>query len=179
MSASRTTRLALCGLFTALMTVSAYIRIPAPGVPFTLQTSFVLLSGFLLGAEYSSLSMGVYAFMGLLGLPVFTGGGGVSYILNPSFGYILGFVAGGFVCGLVSRIRGRPSFVQYSLAGLLGLTAIYLLGTAYFYLITRFYIGSHIGFTELISVCILIYLPKDILLCTAAVYISINQTKHS
>ena len=75
-------RLAECALFVVLMVVSAYIQIPFPLVPLSFQTVVAVLAGLLLGAGWGAAAIGVYIFMGLVGLPVFTGGGGFSYVLN-------------------------------------------------------------------------------------------------
>ena len=81
-----TTRdLILCALFTALSAIGAFIRIPVPLVPFTLQITFTTLAGLLLGSKKGAISVAVYVLMGLIGIPVFTQGGGFSYVLKPMF----------------------------------------------------------------------------------------------
>ena len=102
----------LCSLFTALIIVGAFIRIQFPVVPITLQTLFVVLAALLLGPKYSAVSVGLYLFLGLAGLPVFTKGGGPGYVFQPTFGYLLGFLAAAWVMGtLAEKIdrRNRPS----------------------------------------------------------------------
>lgn len=81
----------LCALFAVLIAVGAFIKLPVSIVPITLQTLFVILAALVLKkkAVYSVL---LYVGMGLLGLPVFTSGGGISYVLVPSFGYLIGFI---------------------------------------------------------------------------------------
>lgn len=81
-----TKNLILCALFTALIVVGAFIRIPIPVVPFTLQFFFTMLAGLLLGGKLGFTSVATYIAMGLLGLPVFVEGGGLAYLLKPSFG---------------------------------------------------------------------------------------------
>ena len=65
----------------------SFIRIPVPLVPFTLQITFTTLAGLLLGSKKGAISVAVYVLMGLIGIPVFTQGGGFSYVLKPSFGF--------------------------------------------------------------------------------------------
>ena len=101
---SMTARIAECALFVVLMIVSAYIRIPIPYVPITFQTVVAVLAGLLLGAKWGTASVAVYIFMGLLGLPVFSGGGGFAYVLQLTFGYILGFAAAAFAAGLARQL---------------------------------------------------------------------------
>ena len=66
-----TENLVRMALFAALIAVGAFIRIPVPVCPFTLQFLFTMLAGLLLGGKYGALSVLVYLCVGLLGLPVF------------------------------------------------------------------------------------------------------------
>ena len=99
-------------LFVALMIAGVYIRIPIPVMPLTFQTVFAVLAGLLLGSKKGMIAMIVYAVLGLIGLPVFSDGGGFYYVIKPSFGYIIGFIltaaynssrARGDACGLCCR----------------------------------------------------------------------------
>ena len=78
----------LCAMFVALIAVGAFIKVPIPVVPFTLQYLFTMLAGLLLGGKKGSLAVGIYILLGLIGLPIFAQGGGIGYIFQPSFGYI-------------------------------------------------------------------------------------------
>ena len=81
-----TTRdLILCALFTALSAIGAFIRIPVPLVPFTLQITFTTLAGLLLGSKKGAISVAVYVLMGLIGIPVFTQGGGFQLCAKTKF----------------------------------------------------------------------------------------------
>ncbi|NMA95849.1 MAG: biotin transporter BioY [Clostridiales bacterium] len=93
----------LVSIFAALTAVGAFIRIPLPPVPFTLQIFFVILSGILLGARGGLFSQLVYIALGLIGIPIFTEGGGPQYIFHPTFGYLLGFAATAFIVGKVTE----------------------------------------------------------------------------
>ena len=73
---TKTKSIIYCGLFTALIAVGAFIKIPVPVVPFTLQYLFTMLAGLLLGARLGSLSVFAYMVLGLAGLPIFTESGG-------------------------------------------------------------------------------------------------------
>ena len=64
-----------CGLFTALIAVGAFIKIPIPVVPFTLQYLFTMLAGLLLGSRLGTVSVLSYMLLGLAGLPIFSEGG--------------------------------------------------------------------------------------------------------
>ncbi len=156
----KTYKLVLCALFAALAAIGAFIKIPTPLVPITLQLLFTTMAGIILGSKLGAISVGSYVLIGLIGLPVFTGGGGPAYILQPTFGYILGFVLGAFVTGLIAE-RGKPSFVRYLVASLAGLIAVYLIGVPYCYLISRFYLKTDVAIKTLVINGFLIFLPGD------------------
>ena len=88
---SRTRNIVLVSLTVALTAAGAWVRIPLGPVPVSLQTLFVLLSGAVLGSGLGAMSMCVYLALGLIGLPVFTAGGGPGYVLSPTFGFLLSF----------------------------------------------------------------------------------------
>ena len=130
----KTTDMVLCAMFAALIAVGAFIRIPIPYVPFTLQLFFTTLAGLLLGPKLGAASSLVYMITGLIGIPIFTEGGGPGYIFKPSFGYIIGFAAGAFVTGLIAQRKRKPSFRRLLAAGFAGLALVYLFGMVLTYL---------------------------------------------
>ena len=75
---NKTKNLAYCALFTALIAVGAFIRVPVPVVPFTLQYLFTMLAGLLLGPRLGTIAVGTYVLLGLVGVPIFAQGGGFS-----------------------------------------------------------------------------------------------------
>ena len=87
---SKTKTLIYCSLFTALIAAGAFIKIPVPVVPFTLQYLFTMLAGLLLGSKRGTISVVAYMLLGLAGLPIFSEGGGLWYVFKPSFGYKIG-----------------------------------------------------------------------------------------
>lgn len=106
---SKTKQLVFCSLFTALIAVGAFIKIPVPVVPFTLQYLFTMLAGLILGPRLGTISVTAYMLLGLAGLPIFTEGGGLWYVLKPSFGYIIGFCIGTYVTGtLAAKLKSAP-----------------------------------------------------------------------
>ena len=108
----KTKDLALIALFTALTAAGAFIRIPIPMVPFTLQFLFTTLAGLLLGAKRGALSVLCYLILGLIGLPIFSDGGGIFYVLQPTFGYLIGFLAGAFITGWIAHKTDARSFLR-------------------------------------------------------------------
>lgn len=134
--------LAQIALFAALTAVGAFIRVPLPLIPFTLQTFFVSLSGALLGARRGMLAQLLYIAVGLLGIPVFTKGGGIGYILQPTFGYLIGFVFSAWLTGrLVERLKELRIMRVFGCI-LAGLAVTYLCGVTYLYLMTNLYLKN-------------------------------------
>lgn len=155
----------ICSLFMALITVGAFIRIPIPVVPFTLQFFFTMLAGLLLGGKLGSISVLAYIVMGLIGLPVFAEGGGFAYLLKPSFGYLIGFAVAAYVTGEIANKVAQPSYKRLFAATFIGLAIVYLSGMVYYYFISDFYLGTPIGFWPLFLYCFLLAVPGDIVLC--------------
>ena len=157
--------LAECGIFVALMVAAAFIQIPFPLVPLTFQTVVSVLAGLMLGAKKGAISMTVYMVLGLIGLPVFTAGGGIYYVLKPSFGYILGFIVAAATAGLIAGRAGLPLW-RYILAAMVAFLADYAVGIPYCI------VAAHLlGVKNLLNLFIvgnLLYMPKDAALCLLA-----------
>ncbi len=148
---SRIQKMAMCSLFTALTAVGAFIKIPVPVVPFTLQFLFTMLAGLLLGGKLGAVSVGAYAFLGLAGLPIFAEGGGFWYLLKPSFGYILGFILAAYVTGKMTEKLEGLTFGKILTANFVGLAIVYGAGMVYYYIICNYVINTPIGFFCIVS----------------------------
>ena len=155
----------LCAMFVTLIAAGAFIKIPIPVVPFTLQYLFTMLTGLLLGGKLGCLSVCVYILLGLAGLPVFAQGGGIGYLFQPSFGYIIGFAVGAYATGVIANGKGVPSYPRLLAANFIGLGIVYFFGMVYYYMISNFYLGTPIGLWPLFLYCFLLAVPGDIVLC--------------
>ena len=131
-------RLIRISYFTMLTVIGAFIKIPLGSVSFTLQTLFVITSGFILEAKDAFFSQIVYLILGIIGLPVFSNGGGFSYALQPSFGYIVAFPLGAFLAGLLKSRLKVLSTLKLFVCGIIALLAVYLVGAIYQVLILIF-----------------------------------------
>ncbi len=160
----------LCGLFAALIAAGAFMKIPIPYVPFTLQFLFTNLAGLLLGKKKGLISVCLYIFIGLAGIPVFTQGGGLGYIFQPSFGYIIGFAVGTWLAGLIAE-RG-DTIKSYILAGFADFAAVFAFGLVYFYLIMNFYLHKPIGIWKTLMVGFFTFAPGDILIVIVCAFIA-------
>ncbi len=164
----KTSDLVLCALFTALIAVGAFIKVPVPVVPFTLQFLFTMLAGLLLGKKVGTTSVLLYILLGLAGLPVFSEGGGLWYIFKPSFGYMPGFALGTFVTALLVEKMRTLTLPKLIGANFIGLLLVYSVGMLYYYLISNYVINTPIGLWPLFLYCFILAVPGDICLCILA-----------
>lgn len=155
---------ALIPLFAALTAASAFLKIPLWPVPITLQTVCVLLAGMVLGPGAGALSQVVYLIVGLMGLPVFAGGGGPAYLMKPSFGYLLGFVAAPVAVGLFLRHRALTG-INCLLGAVLGTFMIYAVGVPYLAAYLHWVIRKPEVFDWAVKTGLLVFLPGDALKC--------------
>jgi biotin transport system substrate-specific component len=128
-----TKKMILIGLFAAIISVSSYISIPLPfsTVPFTAQTLSIMIVGLILPLSMSMYSVGLFILLGIIGLPVFSGGsGGLSVIVGPTGGYIIGFIFGTLVIGLLKKkFETLYGFMFSSIMG--GIIVVYFFGVLY------------------------------------------------
>ena len=144
-----TTRdLVLIALFAAMTAVGAFMNIPTPTVPFSMQFFFCAYAGALLGAKRGALSQLLYVAVGLSGIPVFARGGGIGYVLQPSFGFLLGFIVCAYGIGWVLE-RFDSTRMSVMLAAIFsGMLLMYAVGVPYLYFIVNAMAapGSEISF---------------------------------
>lgn len=119
--------IALIVLFSILTGLAANIKIEIGAVPITMQTLVVLLSGALLGSKKGALAQITYLCYGLAGLGWFSHGGGLAYILSPTFGYILGFILTAYLAGLIKERNINNPAIIFSVL-LIANLALYLPG---------------------------------------------------
>ena len=156
---NKTRMMILAALFAALTAVGAFIRFPLGTMSVTLQLMFTAMAGVLLGAKWGAVSQTVYVALGLVGLPVFTMGGGIGYVMQPSFGFLLGLIPTAWVIG---RLTEKESgHWRIALACLAGLAVLYLIGLPYMYLIMKLYLHKSITVWTAIKAGMLVYLPGD------------------
>lgn len=156
--------LTLSALFCTLICVGSFIRIPIPNLmPITLQTFFVLLTGLVLPVKASTLATVTYMVLGLIGLPIFSGGGGLGYVLMPNFGFIIGFVLASVILSILTQKLKKCTFWQYLVISLLGIITIYIIGILYFAFITNVYNNNNYSAIWFIQTVFLPFLPKEII----------------
>lgn len=154
--------MAFAALFTGILAVISQIYIPFL-LPLTFQIFAVALCGYTLGTKWGTASVAVYILLGCLGLPVFSGfKGGFTVLFEMTGGFIIGFVPLVILCGLASNKKKSIKIIL----SLLGLFLCHLWG------IVQFSFLSKSNFLLSVVTVSLPYIVKDILLLSAADYIS-------
>lgn len=166
--------LVLTALFTALTAIGAFIRIPTAWVSFTLQIFFTFLAGILLGPGWGALSQLIYVLLGLIGVPVFTEGGGFGYVFHVTFGFLLGLIPCAAVTGALARGKGKGSrsVLRIALACLAGLAVLYAAGLPYMAWVLNVHLGKGLSTGTILKSGMLIFLPWDAVKIAAAVVLS-------
>lgn len=104
--------------------------IPLHSLGVNCQIGAVILIGCLGGRNAAAMSQIAYLGLGLAGFPVFSKGGGFSYLGEPSFGYLLGFIPGAWVCGRLA-FKAVPRLEAFAFSGLCGLLVVHFVGILY------------------------------------------------
>lgn len=143
----------------ALTAVGAWLRIPIPYIPVTLQMSFVYLSGVWLGSRGGGLAQLVYVGAGLIGFPLFAKGGGLYYVFEPSFGYLAGFIPAAYASGLITQRNN--AYAGYIGAAVASLAMVYIPGLVWLHVVLNYVLGQEttLGATVTLG---LSTLPKDL-----------------
>ena len=110
---------------SALLAISSKIQTPFTLVPATMQTFVVMFLGIVLGYKLATFTVILYLIEGSFGLPVFAKGGGITYLLGPTGGYLIGFIFTAFLAGHIDN-KKDPIVVFFYL--LFSVSVIYILG---------------------------------------------------
>lgn len=158
-----TRQLVLSALFAALIAVGAFIQIPIPFLSFSLQTLFLALACVLLDRKWATISVLIYIAIGLVGFPIFSRGGGIGYVVQPSFGFLIGFVLWALITPtIIQRLKNRSVWHLF-LAELAGVVAMYVVALPYYAMIMAFYNNEPMATATLFTFCFLTTFPGDCL----------------
>lgn len=172
MNNSKTKKLTIAALFSALTAVLSQIYILIGTIPINLALLSIFLSGAILGWKLGAVSQLVYVLLGLVGVPVFAGfSGGFGIVIGPTGGYIVGYIIAALLTGIIAeKIRGNR-YIVLTIAMLVGLSACYVLGTAWFMYVTATSLKSAI------SACVAPFILWDLLKIVFAVMLSVRLKK--
>lgn len=157
----KTYNLTLTALFATITAVCSWITIPLPftPVPINMATFAVIISGLVLGPKYGTISQLLYIFLGVVGLPVFSGfTSGIGIILGPTGGYLISYI-------LIALIVGASKNFNIIIGLILGTMTCYFFGSIWFMVLT----GSN--FTTTIALCVIPFILGDTLKLLLAYYV--------
>ena len=159
--------LCLMSLFTAVTAIMAQISIPMPfGVPLTMQTFAITLSGILLGSKKATTTTIIYMLLGAVGLPVFANmTGGWQSFVSPASGFLLSFPLMAYIIGYFFETQKKSLHI---LGLFLGNIANFICGLFMFCVLT----GSSIPVG--ITTCVLPFLPATIIKAVLAYWIGLH-----
>lgn len=165
-----TLNLVMTGMFSALLIVLSQLSIPTPtGVPITLQTFAVAITGVILGWKFGLVSTLIYILLGVAGLPVFANfKAGLQAIMGPTGGFIYGFILMVILCGIGSK---RKNILLGILIGIIGLLGCHVLG------INHYAFLSNISFWKSALLVSIPYFIKDVVSIVLAFVIGIQVKK--
>lgn len=166
----------LSALFAVLTALGALIRIPTPVSAFTLQICFTCLAGLLLGSRWGVASQILYLLLGLVGLPVFAGGGGVGAFWRPTGGFLLGLLPMAWVVGKLSR--REVGFWKTCLACCVGLGALYAVGLPWMHLFMKFWLRQPWSLSQTLLGGMAIFLPADAIKIALAAWLCTRLRPH-
>lgn len=148
-------------LSVSLIAIGARIQLPSliAGY-FTLQLPMVLISGIILKRHEALTAILVYILGGLIGIPWFASGGGISYLLQPTFGFILSFLPAIYLMNLGRNM----SFTKSLILGLTVTSLVWLLGMTYYYLIATMHLGKEMSLIPLLLSILSLDLVVDFIL---------------
>ena len=163
-------QIAVC---SALLCVSAFMVVPVPiiSVPFTLQVLVVVMTALILKPLYALTAQLIYTLLGIIGLPVFSGGqGGIGVIFSPTGGFIIGFL---FASVVISLLKGKSeSVIRYIIVTVLvGIPTVYIFGIAVYMI----YTGADV-FTAITTVAS-VFVIVDLIKCVCASFIAVAVQK--
>ena len=173
-SLSNTRNLVLCAMCAAITCILAPLSIPlAGGVPVSLATFAVMLSGVLLGGPLGALSQLIYVLLAAVGLPVLAGWtGGLGIVLGMTGGYIIGYIPCAWLTGLIYKKDGetakKPVKILFMILGMTaGNIVLYVIGTAWFMFITEMTLEASL------AACVIPFIPGNIIKMAAVIIIGL------
>ncbi|MGW6005607.1 biotin transporter BioY [Oerskovia enterophila] len=172
LTAADAARIATFAALTAVLGMPGSLALFGNAVPITLQTLGVMLAGALLGAWRGALAMLTFLALVAAGLPLLSGGrGGPAVFVGPSVGYLVGFVVGAAVVGLVVERFRTLTFWRVLVASIVGgMLVMYALGIPLQALVTGFPLQT-------VATGSLMYLPGDLLKAVIAASVTVGVVR--
>ncbi len=166
-TAMNTRDLVLVSLFAAIIVALGLVPPITLGfipVPITAQTLGVMLAGVILGARRGASAAVLVILLVAIGLPVLSGGrGGLAVFAGPTVGFLIGWVPGAYVTGLIAERFAKPSLsAMTQTAGFLAAAVIGGVGMIYLFGIGYLAFGAGLGLPKAFMGS-LAFIPGDLL----------------
>lgn len=159
---------AICSLFTAFIAICSQLAIYIGEIPISFSMVSIYITGMILGTKKGFMSVLVYVLLGCVGIPVFAGGkGGMSVILGPTGGFILGYL----ICVItVGKLNEKNKYIRV-ISLISGLTECYIIGTIWY----SYVMG--VDLKVALKYCIIPFVPGDIIkiIITLVMYRAIKK----
>lgn len=166
----------LAAAVASAASVAAILVRPGGLIPFSLLPATTVFAGLLAGPRVGAMGLVVYVAIGLVGFPVFASApfGGLPYVLKPTFGFLLGSVAGAAAAGRIAP-PGRPaSGARVGVAALAGLAVLYAVGLPYMWLALRFWGGRTLALRTLLETGFLPFVLTDLVKGAVAGWLAVE-----
>lgn len=147
----------------AFVGLLAQVSVPMWPVPVTGQTLGVMLVGAMLGARRGGAALVTYTVLGLAGVPWFANfGGGPAYILQPSFGFVIGFVLAAWTIGALAERRwDRKPLASLAAFGIASVIP-FVVGVPWMWAVLHFSFGQTLGLAATMQAGVIPFIPGGI-----------------
>lgn len=157
-------------ILTTIFAVACSIVIPFGLVPISLSTMFLCILSTILRPKEIVISIGLYLFLGLIGVPVFAGfQAGFGVLAGPTGGYLIGYILAGFIMSLINH-QTKKKYLWF-LSFMVGTIILYCFGTVHFMFV------MNLSFMESIVITVYQFVVGDILESILAFIISLFINK--
>ncbi len=166
-----------CALFIALYVAFAILfRFSSGVVPFSFLPFLVIMSGFILSPREAFFSLLGYIFLGLAGFPVFASPpfGGLTYLFNPTFGFLLGFLISAPFLSFIFRRGKIHSLGKMILLSFGAVLLLYLPGLFYLWWSMTFLLGKPLSFYATLQIGFFPFIVFDLLKAGGASFLAFH-----
>ena len=148
--------LAMTAVMSALIAAISPFAIPIGPISITLCTLALYFSPYILGWKGASVATLVYILLGMIGMPVFSKfQAGLSVLMGPTGGYILGYVPMVVLAGLSIKLAPKNRMLQF-LGMVIATMVLYVFGTIWYMMLS----GNDLAFA--MKWCVVPFIPLDL-----------------